>query len=237
MAQGEMTPLCLTCGETMTVIIYREPKTTRKRFTVAISNYRTGEGWHWQYPIKLINGHHAKTMLIALAINPFVNCVPYRNFAPFEGHPYIWIDPLTRRASVTEAGRSMMGEIVRDGTTRVQWASLRPCDLVRCSGSYLAQRASRHENIVYVVTPTGEGYAWKHPPEFDRMTAKAMLLVKVYEPEFSNGLFHGPHVLREHGIGRIFSGVVATGLAVIESDRRVRLTAKGEDFFRWFRQI
>lgn len=222
----------------MTVIIYSEAATAiakasyRKRFAVAIKNYQTGEGWYWEYPMDQIKRYHAKTMLIALALNPVADCVPYRKIAPFAPHPFIYVDPVTHRASVTQAGRAMMGEIVRRGVNRIDWSSLRTGDLINCSGSYLAQRVMRHKNIVTTVTPTGEGWAWKHPAEIDRLTAKAMLIVKVYEPEVERGMFYAPHRIRDHGTSRIFSGVVAPGHAVLGSDGRVRLTDSGKGFFR-----
>ena len=110
---------------------------------------------------------------------------------------------------------------------------LKYCDIAPCGNNYLAQKIQRHNNMVYVTTPTGEGYVWKYPPQFDRLTARAMLIVKIFEPESVKGKFYTPHHLRLDGVSRIFSGVVAQGYAVLGSDGRVRLTAAGEGFFRW----
>ena len=213
---------------------------SNKNSKVGFNNLLTGEWYGWEYPPH-VRRIEAKAMLIAAVYNPVViNGVAYssqvklkhKGVGYLEHCGYIQIDPVTRRASVTDEGKRLMGPVVRKDSERVQWASLRPCDLVQCDGAYLAQRVLRHSNIVHVVMPTGEGWAWKHPDHIERLTAKAMLLVKVYEPELVNGKFFAPHRIRDHGCGRIFSGAVAAKYAMIGSDGYVRLTETGEGFFR-----
>lgn len=220
----------------MTVIIYEKYAAAnyrkRKTRSVIIRHPQTGEGWFWEYP-DFVSKYEAKTMLITLAHdNPLVDIIHNRGYAPFETHPYINVDPLTRKAVLTERGRDMMGEIVRKHDNRARWASMRSGDVIKTTGVFLPQRVNSHRGIVYTVTPFGEGYAWKHPDCFTKTQAKALLLVAVYQPEYLNGFFWGPHRIREQGVSRIMS-MVMMGFAVLGSDGHIRLSKTGEGFFRW----
>lgn len=126
------------------------------------------------------------------------------------------------------------GPIIKEQIRTSDWTvpELSDKEVIRCSGKYLANRLSGRSDVVYAVTPVFDAYVWKYPQQFDRIQAKALLLIAVYQPEHLNGFFWGPHRIREHGVSRIMS-MVMMGFAVLESDGHVRLSKTGEGFFRW----